>query len=147
MLESGLYQYLNGFPEITNLVQAPGGQARIYGAMLPKDCPLPAVVYSTVAYKMVESLNGPNRLQTRRMQFSCFAKDFMGSRALAGAVRDALCPPDANGDPQSLSAILLDGSGIDSTRIEMDLDKPFEVGEGGYIFCAVIDVEISFIPA
>lgn len=112
--------------------------------MLPKDCPLPAIVYLTVAYKMVESLAGPNQLQVRRMQFSCFAKSFMGSRALSEAVRDALCPPDINGDPQSLSAVLPDGSGVDSTRIEMDLDKPFEVGEGGYIFCAVLDVEIAF---
>ncbi len=144
MIENGLYEYLAADTGVSGLVEAAGGQARIYGVMLPKNYVLPAVVYSTVSYRPTESLKGPNRLETRRFQFDCFAKDFLTSRQLSQAVRNALCPPDSNGDPTSLRVSFPDGSGIEATQIVIDMDKPFETGEGGYIFCALIDAEISF---
>lgn len=131
-------------------MEAPGGQARIYGVMLPKNYVLPAIVFSSVTYAPNESLRGPNQLETRRFQFDNYAtgvNGFLTSRQLSRATKDALCPPDTNGDPTSLRVLLPEGSAIESTRIIMDIDKPFETGEGGFIFCAMLEVEISFVSA
>lgn len=147
MIESGIYQLLAADNVVSGMVQASGGQARIYGVMLPKNYVLPAMVYSSAAYVINESLSGPNRLETRRFQFDQYGKTFTESRVLSRAVRNVFCPPDANGDPTSLRALLADGSAIESTRIVMDMDKPFEEGDGGYIFCALLDIEISFVNA
>jgi hypothetical protein len=144
VIESGLYQLLASDSAVSAMVAASPGQARIYGVMLPKDYVLPAVVYSTVAYRPIESLRGPNVLEMRRFQFDCYARSFASSRLLSRAVRNVLCPPDANGDPTSLKVELQDGSGIDATQIIVDMDKPYEEGEGGYVFCALLDVEIAF---
>ena len=147
MIESGLRQYLAADGGVSALVQASSGNARIYGVMLEKGYKLPAIVYSTVAYRPDESMRGPNLLETRRFQFDCYANTFDISRLLSRAVRNALCPLDADGNPTSLKATLPDGSGVDSTRILIDIDKPYEEGENGYIFCALLDVEISFVNA
>lgn len=146
MIEQGLYQLLASNYSVGAMV---GGvqAARIYGVMLPKNYVLPAIVYSTVAYRNIESLRGPNLLEMRRFQFDHYGRTFAESRLLSRAVRNALCPLDGNGDPTSLRAVLADGSGIDATQIIMDMDKPYEEGEGGYIFCAVLDVEIAFVNA
>jgi hypothetical protein len=147
VIESGLRQFLASDGTVSGMVQAAGGNARIYGVMLPKDYKLPAIVFSTVAYRNIDSMRGPNALEMRRFQFDCYAPDFDTSRALSRAVRNVLCPPDADGNPTSLKATLPDGSGIDATQIIMDMDKPYEEGGGGYIFCALLDVEISFVNA
>ena len=147
MIESGLRQYLGADAAVAALVQGTGGAPRIYDVMLPKSYKLPAIVLTRVSKHPIESLRGPNLLETDRFQFDCYATDAMSSKILARAVHRALCPFDANGDPSSLKAVLPDGSGVDSTRVIMGLDKPYEEGEGGYIFCALLDVEISFVES
>ena len=150
MIESGLYEFLAADSSVSALVQAAGKTARIHGVMLPKNYTLPAVVYLTATYRPIDSMRGPNKLETRRFQFDCYARDpngFIISRQLSRAMRNALCPPDADGNPTSLKAVLPDGSGVDSTKIIMDFDKPYEEGEGGYIYCATLDIEISFVNA
>lgn len=147
MIEQGLYQFLANDRGVSALVTAGGGQARIYGVMLPKTYVLPAIVHSSVASHNIESLRGPNNLEQRRFQFDCYGKTFIDSRKLSKAVKNALCPLDSDGNPTSLKAQLPDGSGVDSTRILVDIDKPYEEGEGGYIFCALLDIEIAFMDA
>jgi hypothetical protein len=115
--------------------------------MLPKNYLLPAVVYSSISRHAIESLRGPNLLEISRYQFDSYAtgvNGFYTSVQLSRAVKDALFPPDAGGNPTSLKLVLPDGTGVDSTRLILELDKPFELGEGGYIFCRSLDVEISF---
>jgi len=147
VIESGLYQFLAADGNVSGMVQASGGQARIYGVMLPKNYLLPAIVYMSAASRTIESLKGPNALEMRRFQFDCYGQTYAQSRLLSRYVRNALCPLDNNGEPTSLRAVLPDGSGVDATQILIDIDKPYQEGEGGYIFCALLDVEIAFVNA
>jgi hypothetical protein len=142
VIEQGLFQLLSGDGAIFGMA---GKQ--IHGVLLPKDCPLDALVYSTVSSSQPESLRGPNVLEVRRFQFDSYSKTFFGSRRLSRAVRNVLCPPDSDGNPTSLRTLLSDGSAIESTRIILDIDKPFQEGSGGYIFCALLDIEIAFVNA
>lgn len=142
MIESGIYQLLAADSTVSGMVGK-----EIHGVMLPKNYKLPAIVYSTVTYRNIESLRGPNLLEMRRFQFDHYGLTFEQSRLLSRAVRNVFCPLDNDGNPTSLRTVLQDGSAIDATQIIMDMDKPFEAGEGGYIFCAVLDVEIAFVNA
>lgn len=149
MIEQGLIQFLKADFGIQQIFSnANFASPRVFGVMLPaKDNQLPAIVFSTVSYRPIESLRGPNILELRRMQFDCYGRNFIESRQLSKAVKAVLFPPDADGNPTSLKAQLPDGTGVDATNIILDIDKPYEEGEGGYVFCAVLDIEISFVNA
>jgi hypothetical protein len=139
--EEGLYGFLNSDPTIRNLVEG-----RIYGVMLPpKDYTLPAIVHLVVASEPLESLDGDNPTETRRFQFDCYGKTRKESRLLSRAVRSLLVPKsDGSGSTTTVSYDLPDGTHVQSARLHMDQDLPFETGEGGYIFRAVLDVELTY---
>lgn len=139
--EDGLYGYLNGDPTIRNLTNG-----SIYAVMLPaKSYTLPAIVHSMVAAESIESLDGDNPTETRRFQFDCYAKDRKTTRVLSRAVRSLLVPKsDGSGSTSTVSYDLPDGTHVQAARLHMDQDLPFETGEGGYIFRAMLDVELTY---
>lgn len=140
MIESGIYQALRDDGAVGNLVGN-----KIFPVMLPKDTILPAIVYLFVSRGSVNSLAGADPLEFGRIQFDCYARDYTSTKVLSKAVRDLLVPMD--GGPTGFPYSLPDGSEVQSALVHLDVDSPFEIGEGGFIFRALLDIEFGFIPA
>lgn len=75
------------------------------------------------------SMDGPSSLSDGEFQFDSYGKDQPTARQLSQAVRDAL---------KNLSTTLSDGTSIQFYEIAMDSDDPYEIGDGGYVFRAVL---------
>jgi hypothetical protein len=140
MIEAGIYQALRDDPTVSGLVGT-----NIFQVMLPKDTILPAVVYLFVSRGSVNSFAGANPLEFGRIQFDCYARTYAGTKGLSRAVRDRLVP--LNDAPVGFPYDLPDGSQVQSALVHLDIDSPFELGEGGFIFRALLDIEFGFIPA
>jgi uncharacterized protein DUF3168 len=140
MIEIGIYQALRDDPTVGNLVGT-----KIFPVLMPKDTVLPAVVYFTASRGSVNSLDGANPLEFGRIQFDCYARDYLASRQLSKSVRDLLVPLNdaAAGFPYDLP----DGSQVQSAIVHLDIDSPFEWGEAGTIYRALLDIEFGFISA
>lgn len=140
MIESGLFEKLKADPTITGMVGS-----NIF-PLWRKDMPVPAVVYQAVTGSAVHSLDGESPLRTRRFQFDCYASaaNYFTSRQLSDAVRAVLVPRSGNaGYPYALS----DGTEIQEATVMIDMDMPVEIGSGGYLSRALIDIEFGYIPA
>jgi hypothetical protein len=139
--EEGLYQFLTNDLTVRGLVGN-----RVYSGMLPKGYVLPAIVHSMIAASPFESLLGDNPTEIRRFQFDCFAKDHRTTRILSHALRSLLVPKsDGSGSTQDASFALPDGTFVQSSRLHIDQDLAFEEGSGGYIYRALLDIEISYM--
>lgn len=143
MIEAGLKQYLAADPTVSTIVGN-----KIYAVLMKKGVPFPAVVYTVVATVPVFSLDGDNRMESKRFQFDSYAEDYLTSRNLSRAIRSLLVPKsDLSGTAQNISYTLPDGTFVGGAIVHEDHDLPFEVGEGGYIFRALLDVQLFFNPA
>ena len=140
--EDGLYQFLNHDSTIAGLTQG-----RIYGVMIPAKASgiYPCIVHLMVASDPIESLDGDNPTETRRFQFDCYGRTRKESRLLSRAVRSLLVPKsDGSGSTPTVSYDLPDGTHVQSARLHIDQDLPFEVGGGGYVFRALLDIELTY---
>ena len=118
---------------------------RIYGGgMLPKDVQLPVVVYQIAASVPIYSLAGDNPTQSKRFQFDGYAKDYGTLRQLMTAVRSLLLPRSDTG--QSVSYGLPDGTFVQGVILHEDHDMGFEVGQGGYVLRALLDLQFTYTP-
>lgn len=143
MIEVGLQQYLQAAPTVRSLVAK-----RVYAVLMKKGVQLPAVVYSTVASVPIASLDGDNPTESKRFQFDSYAEDYVTSVILSNAIRSLLVPKsDFSGTAQSTTYNLPDGTVVQGALVHEDHDFPFEVGEGGYIFRRLLDVQLIYTPA
>ena len=139
--EDGLYQFLSSDATVNAMVAG-----RIYGVMLPAlDYKLPAIVHLMVASEAIESLDGDSPTETRRFQFDCYGRTRKESRVLSHAVRSLLVPKsDGSGTTTTVTYDLPDGTHIQAARLHIDQDLPFETGEGGFLFRALLDIELTY---
>lgn len=135
MIEEGLYRFLTGNADVSALIGT-----RAYEDALPPSPKMPAVVYFGVTSTPIDSLDGENGLKTRRFQFDCYANKSRDAKGLKGTVRAAF-------EAIATGTTFPESSEVLSARIMLDMDKPFEPGPGGTIFCSVLDIELSFIPS
>jgi len=98
MFEAGLYYLLANDPGIQAAVgiqlspPVPRADATsgIWPALLPEHPILPAIAYQIVAATSVDSCDGTNALEMKRVQIDCHAKTYAGAKALSAAVKDCL---------------------------------------------------------
>lgn len=136
----GLYKYLTADGDVETLV---GG--RIYPTKLPKGYALPAIVYFQSNGESIESMDGDNPTEIKRFQFSCFARDSSTAKTLRRAVRSRLVPKsDSSGTTATVAYDLPDGTHIQSARMHMELDLPYEEGSGETIQHSMIEVEFVY---
>lgn len=144
MIESGLYRALVLDSGVNSLLPNPVGN-NVYLMRMEKDSLTPAIVIQGISSTSINSLIGENQLQTKRFQFDCYAMSYFVARSLARAVKAVFIPSsDGFGFPQ-FPYSLPDGTQIQSAMVHMDIDWPFEEGEGGYLYRAMMDIEFGYV--
>lgn len=145
MIENGLYRALAEDAGVSGLLADPVNN--VYFVRLGKDVTPPAVVIQGVSSTSINTLLGENETQSKRFQFDCYAQNYMLSRSLARAVKAIFIPAsDGTGFPQ-FPYTLPDGTQIQSAEVMHDIDWPFEEGEGGYVYRALLDIEFYYAEA
>lgn len=127
MFESGLYQLIQNDPTLEPLV----GQS-VWFSQLPKGATFPAIVIHTISdvpdITLMETIN----LRPRRMQIDCISSvDQLDARTFSKAVKKVL---------QDFAGTLSDGTGVQTTILNNDMDIPYEVGARGYAYRVVLDL-------
>lgn len=142
MIETdGLYRFLVADATVNGYVAG-----RVYRVMLPKTYELPAIVYFKVTIgEEIESLDGENSTESRRFQFSCFARDAKTPTLMARSLRSLLVPKsDGTGITPVVSYDLPDGTHIQSARLHDERDLPYEEGPGGFIHHSLVEIEFVY---
>jgi hypothetical protein len=85
VIEEDIVASLNADPAFAAVVGD-----RLYPLQRPQNDIIPAVVYQRVATTPVNSLSGFSRLDSVRIQFSCFAKTVSEAKDLAEILRSAI---------------------------------------------------------
>jgi len=118
---AGVQALLSRLDPINGVPQFP-----VYLARADKQPPPNYLVIHTVdAPPAAHSQDGPSGLQDGEFQFDSCAPDQLTAQALSLAVKRAL---------QGYSGALSDGTTIAFYEVAMDVDEPYEVGGGGYVF-------------
>jgi hypothetical protein len=95
MFEAGLFSLLSKDPGIQAAVGGSptarsDGTAGVFPMQLPEASPLPALVYSVLPGHSVNSVQGTDRCEMRRVQIDCFAKHYEDVKPVAQAVKDCV---------------------------------------------------------
>lgn len=85
MIEEDIVATLNADPTFSTVIED-----RLYPLQRPQNDVIPAVVYQRVATTPINSLGGFSKLDSVRIQFSCFAKTVTEAKEIAGYLRAAL---------------------------------------------------------
>ena len=143
MIEQGLAQYIANDATVSGIIAG-----RIYGGtLLPKDVVFPAVIYQIAASVPIASLGGDNPTRSKRFQFDSYARDYLTVRRLSDAVRSVLLfRSDGSGTAAGTSYALPDGTFVRGVILHEDHDMGAEVGPGGYVYRALLDLQFIFTP-
>jgi Protein of unknown function (DUF3168) len=136
MLVEGLYSLLAGAAPITSIVGTQSSRTDkttgIFAGEMPEGAPTPVVVYRQVDGRGLVTMDGPDGLQFVRMQFSCYGKNYLGSKQLARAVRQVL---------EKFTGVLSEGTCVDNMQTIIEMDT-FE--EAPYLYHTAVDIEIVY---
>lgn len=141
MLVEGIYQYLIASSSITAIVGTPATRkdlkTGVWPIQLPEASPLPALVYSQISGDGNPSLDGGNQLHQCRVEFACYADNYLDAKKLQRAIRQLL---------EGLHGTFPDGTPIDNVILVLETDA-FE--EAPFIFNAPIDFTMVYadVPA
>ena len=144
MIENGIFEALAADAGIGAILPSPAAN-NIYPLLMDKDYALPAIVFQGISSTSINSLDGENVTQSKRFQFDCYAKDYFTARKLSRAVKAVFIPVSDGSGQVTFPYQLPDGSQIQSAMVHMDIDSPFEEGEGGYVRRALLDVEFYYV--
>jgi len=132
MILSGLYNLLLADPGVSAIIAAKG----VYFTLAAEQAARPFVVIHIVSAPPAEtSLDGVSELISGRFQFDCYADDQLSARKLSRAVRDLL---------KNYSGGLSDGTAIQFTAVNLDMDDPYEVGGQGFVFRSLLDLSAFY---
>lgn len=145
MIESGLYQALVADNGVSALLPDPA--KNIYFVLMKKDTITPAVVIQGISSTSINTLKGENVTQSKRFQFDCYAPTYFAARTLARAVKAVFIPASDGSGFLQFPYTLPDGSEIQSAEVMHDIDWPFEEGEGGYQYRALLDLMLYYSEA
>jgi hypothetical protein len=112
-------------------------------SLMPTGAIMPGVVIHAIVSVPVIDLDATSNLVERRVQFDCYASDYITSRKLAEAVKAAitdLSGPLNNGDSPMTQTV------VQTSYINSDFDMPYEQGGAGkgFVYRAVIDASFWF---
>lgn len=111
-------------------------QFSVYSSLAQKQAPRPFVVMHVLDAPPAEhSLDGPSPLTDGRFQFDSYGDDQVAARKLSQAVREAL---------KNFSGALNDGTTIQFYEVAMDVDDPYEIGGGSYVFRSVLQLRAFY---
>lgn len=118
---AGVQALLSKLPPIGGVAQFP-----VYFSRADKQPPTNYLVIHTVdAPPAAHSQDGPSALSDGEFQFDSCAPDQPTAQQLSNAVKAALA---------NLSTALNEGTTIQFYQVVMDVDEPYELGGGGYVF-------------
>ena len=140
MIFNGLYAKLINEPTVAALLSTPPSAA-VHYSLAPKDGAgqRPYVVIHVLNAPPAEAtLDGSSDLVEGELQFDCYADDQISARKLSRAVRDVL---------KNYQDSLPDNTVISSCEVTMDLDDPYEVGGGGYLFRSLFRLRAFYTEA
>jgi Protein of unknown function (DUF3168) len=94
MFSEGIYAYLSADGGMRSVLGTPSERTDKRTGVFPMEAPgqpsLPYVVYYEDGASPIYSLAGQNRLQSKRLRFSCYGKTAKDGKVLARQVRIAL---------------------------------------------------------
>jgi Protein of unknown function (DUF3168) len=98
MLQEGLHALLANDSAVQTIVGVPrtDGRDGVFPVTIPKNAPLPAMVYARIAGHENDTLDGRGDLRITRFQISCYATDtstasgYDLAAALTAAAKDAI---------------------------------------------------------
>lgn len=131
MIFNGIYAKLTTEPTVIALLSSPP-TAAVHYSLAPKDGAgqRPYVVVHILNAPPAEAtLDGSSELVDGELQFDSYADDQISARKLSRAIRDVL---------KNYQGSLPDGTLITFCEVPMDMDDPYEVGGGGYLFRSVV---------
>lgn len=124
MIVEDLTAYLEGNAGLSALIAG-----RVYAQNLPQKAALPAVVYSEVSGKRMETMEGTTGLNDGRYQITCYALDYKTAKQVSQAVRAALHGfSGAMGGTNVQNSSLLNERDIwDFVTLEYRVDLDFQI--------------------
>lgn len=134
MLEQAIYNLLRNTPAITDIVSD-----RVHLGILPKQPVYPCVRLYVSGSSAVQSADGTNALNSKRISFDCYCPylQYVKAHALSDTLLLLL---------QDLRGTLSDGTQICGTLTVNDgLDLPVEVGTGGYVHRTMVEVKFWYL--
>jgi hypothetical protein len=132
MLQQGLFNLLLNDRSVSAIV---GDQ--VYLGTLRRGYTLPAVRINVITSTPIVTFDSSkSNLQYRRMQFDCFADQYVPAHQLLDAVKNAIL---------DYRRILASGEQVVSTILEAELDNPLEEGKGGFAYRTMVDITIGVI--
>lgn len=127
MFDKGLYPLLVASSSLASV----GVGTNIYFSQLPKGAGFPALILHKVSTVPIITLGGTADLVAQRWQVDCISSvDQMNARAVAQAVKKLLT---------DFAGTLTDGTIVQTTTLENEIDMAFEVGALGYAFRVAVD--------
>ena len=84
-VESRIHTLLLANATVTALIGA-----RVYPLVAQQAAPLPLLVYRRISTRRVGDLQGESKVEFPRIQIDCQAETYLGAKALASAVLDAM---------------------------------------------------------
>ena len=130
MLQEGLNNLLSASGPMFSLIAG-----RVYAGQMPEisaQSLLPAVVYKEVHGDGEFSMDGPDKLQYSRMQFSCYGKVYGDVKKVARILRQEL---------ENFTGELNEGTVIEHMQRESEVDV-FE--DAPFIYCTAVDFKITY---
>jgi hypothetical protein len=138
VIEKGIYGLLTQATSVSALVGN-----RVYYILQPKGTLVPSVVIGTVATDDVYSVAGASGLRFGLYQFDAYAADYYSCRAVSRAVRLLLENYKGNLPDADATTVL-------GCMIEKDWDMPYEAGQFGFVYRALLEVRFiyqdTFLP-
>lgn len=111
------------------------GYCIYFGAAKKSAAPSYLVIHGLDLPPAEHSMDGPSSLSDGEFQFDSYANDQPAARKLSQAVRDAL---------KNYSGSLSDNTTIQFYKISLDVDDPYEIGGGGYVFRSLLRLKSFF---
>jgi hypothetical protein len=132
MMEKGLYMLLAADTGTSALVGS-----NIYFILQPKGTGVPSIVLSITVAKDFYTFKGVSGLRSALIQVDAYASNYYDVRATSRAVRLLLEGymgnlPDA------------DATAVGGCIVEKDWDMPFEAGQKGFIYRALLEVRMYY---
>lgn len=132
MFTKGLYELLTQDPGVSAIVDG-----RVYFILQPKGTSVPSVILSCIATNDMYAMSGNVGLREGVWQFDCYASDYYSANALQLAVRSLL--EDYTGNLPDA-----DSTAVSACIISKSWDMPYEAGQKGFIYRALLEVRIHY---
>jgi hypothetical protein len=136
VLQEGLHALLAGASGVQAIVGTPqnrtDGTDGIFPATMPKNAPLPGMVYARIAGHEIDSMDGRGELRVSRIQISAFSGIYADVATLIEAAKDAII---------GFHGQLSEGTEVDAAFLVLEQDAFEAVPK---IFHSLFDVEVWF---